>query len=207
MKDGEPTADLNVVILPDEEVNRTLIEWSDQVSSRYPSNFRLNTDNRLPHLSLYSARYPVRNQEELLSKVGRVANATDAFDVTLTGFTAISGYLFYDVEMNGSLKGLHENVVDSLNALREGQITDIQSRLTGLSPEQERARAEYGYISAKKLYAPHFTVTHFPNPEHAVQAKAMLPDRSLSMRVRQLGVAPFGDYGTCPQPLRRFALE
>src|SRR5436190_13851604 len=111
----KPTVDLNVVVFPDRTVSRRLIEWSLLLAECYKTSYVLNTEECLPHLSLYSARYPLVNVEGVADIVQRLAKSRKIFDLTLLGFSVFAGYIFYNALPNATLQGLHEQLVDQLN--------------------------------------------------------------------------------------------
>lgn len=206
-KEVVQTIDLNIVILPDESVSQTLIKWSEQIASQFSTAYTLNRIDKLPHFSLYSARYPIKNQDAIEKQVRTIAAMTNSFPITLSGFSVFSGYLFYDAKKNKALMNLHNQIVDALNPLREGLITDNQRQLTGLSTEQQRAIEKFGYVSVGKLYMPHISITKMIDSHEARQALALLPNMELTFKATKVAIAFVGAYGTCPQPLKVIELK
>lgn len=111
---------------------------------------------------------------------------------------------FYNVEKNSELIQLHETVVDNLNPLREGFISDNQKQLTGLSQDQRNAIKEYGYVSVKKLYTPHISITHLTKQENSQTIEKTLPEEVNIFSVKILALSRFADYGTFPRPSRTY---
>ena len=79
--------DLNVALLPDKNLSLKLIEWSKLVSSRYKTNYILDMDKHLPHLSLYSARYPLKNRFAVEEVVLKLSKNIKSFNIFLKGFS------------------------------------------------------------------------------------------------------------------------
>lgn len=206
-KDFEDMADLNVVILPDEKTSHAIIAWSELIASCFPTAYTLNGRDILPHLSLYAARYPDRNQDAIEKIVDDLVAHCEAFNVTLSGFSVFSGYIFYDAVLHKKLKALHEAIVDALNPLREGQVSDNQRQQTGLTVEQQRAIEKYGYVSVKNLYMPHISITRMVHEKDANVAISLLPTEQMVFKVQTIAIASYAAYGTCPQPLRTFSLK
>ena len=197
----ESTTELNIVLLPDDATSQTLVTWSERVAHRYPTVFKLNQTDKLPHLSLYSAKYPSENQDQIEEQVRTIAASTSPVDIILQGFSIFSGFLFYDALKSDKLLKLHEQLVSALNPLREGLISDTQRQLTNLTDEQQKAIEIYGYVSVGRLYMPHVTVTKMVNPQVAKQAIALLPKETHIFQAKEIAIAPFASHGTCPKPL------
>lgn len=199
--------DLNVVILPDKDLSLKLIQWSQRLSSKLQTNYVLDTTNYLPHLSLYSARYPVKNKQLIEEAAADIAHNLHSFNISLSGFSFFSGYVFYDAQQTSELIELHETMVDRLNPLREGLISDNQKQLTGLSLDQKKAIQEYGYVSVKKLYMPHISITSLGNPSKGDLVKEILLGEVNSFSVKTLAISRFANYGTFPPPLKTYFIN
>lgn len=202
----EEIVDLNVIITPSEKVVNQVIEWSNLIACKYKTNYILNKNNYLPHLSLYSARYPQENYKSLTTAVKKTADSFSPFTITLSVFSVFSGYIFFDADKNDKLQQLHENIVDSLNPLRNGHITDNQKTLTGLTDMQKTAIETYGYVSVKERYMPYISLTSLVNLNESKDVISLLPKETMSFTVTELAVSPFAEYGTCPKISERYVL-
>lgn len=78
--------DLNVVILPNKELSLKLIQWSSFIASQFETDYVLDRSTRLPHLSLYSARYPLKNKAFVDNSVKTIVSSTARFNITMEGF-------------------------------------------------------------------------------------------------------------------------
>lgn len=199
--------DLNVVILPNTDLSLKMIQWSRLISTRHKTNYILDQKKYFPHLSLYSARYPFKNKQAVENAVKQIAMETGKFEIKLEGFSCFSGYFFYDAKKNKELVALHERIVDTLNSLREGLISDNQRQLKGLSHDHERAIQEYGYLSVKKLYMPHISLTHLVYPLKFDQAKGILPKEINLFTTDTIAISHFAEYGTFPRPIVKYNVE
>lgn len=201
------TIDLNVIILPDDTTTKRLARWSKTVARKHKTFYTLDTNNHLPHLSLYSARYPVKNKNAVQSILQHITKEQKTFFIELSSFSVFSNYLFYNALTNAALQQLHECIVEKLNPLREGLISDTTRALTGLSPEQKEMILAYGYVSVKKLYMPHISITRFKEQVTLETMKMLLPDEKTVFRAEKLAISLFAVHGTCPQPLTQFYLN
>lgn len=101
---------------------------------------------------------------------------------------------------------MHEEVVDKLNPLREGLISDNQKGLMGLTVEQKKAIETYGYVSVKNLYMPHISITHLAEPDEYVLVKQKLPNEVNSISADTIAISYFAEYGTFPKPLKVYKI-
>ena len=198
--------DLNIAILPSEELSVKLIKWSGSISKRCKVDYSLNSVNYLPHLSLYSARYPLKNKKLVEDRVDTIVKNIHSFEITLCGFSFFSGYLFYNADKSGELSSLHETIVDTLNPLREGLISDAQKQLYGLSPMQKEAIENYGYVSVKELYMPHVSITHTGDVAQENLVKSIFPNERNSFLIKAIAISLAAEYGTFPTPIKTFFL-
>lgn len=205
-KEQEPTTDLNVVILPDDASIQHLIAIS-VLASRNPTHFTLDTHNYLPHLSVFSGRYPKRNVNRLVETVAQLARQSAAFPITLSALTVYAKtFLFFNADQSEHLKGFHKAALDLLNQLREGYVPDNVTKLTGLTTAQKESIRLYGNPSAGATYTPHITITRFLDSAHAREAARSLSVTPITFMASQTAIASFATHGTCPQPIHRFPL-
>lgn len=183
--------DLNVILLPDAEATENLLSLSDQLAKNFDVDYKLDRIDRPPHLSLYSALYPIRNTKKLVAVMEQISSLASGLTTQLSGFANFSGYIFYKAVLSEELQRLHEAVVDTLNPLREGLISEGQKRLTGLTPKQEDAIKQYGYVSVKHLFMPHITLAHINGIDQASAAIQSLPNRTITFNPRSLSLVPF----------------
>lgn len=201
--------DLNVVLFPDEKTRQTVIGWSNDLSQKFHTYFVLDGINFNPHITLYQARYPVKNQDKIFKRIAIYVKTSKPFTVTMTGFSEHWGFIFADVEVSPQLRTIHDGVVDSLNELREGEIASTVKALTDLTKEQKDAVDKYGYIFAKDTFTlPHITLTRLKDPKQKDAALRSLEALSpFSFVARTLAIAPTAEHGTCPQPIKIFNIK
>ena len=204
----ENAVDLNIVLLPDEKTKRQVIEWSKSIAEQFDTYFVLDGQTLLPHITLYQARYPIKNQPKIEEKIKIVAESSTPFTVSMTGFSGHWVFLFADVEVSNELRGLHDRIVDELNPLREGEIASTVKGLTGLTKEQEEAVEKFGYIYAKDTFTvPHITITRLKNPDQIEQAIKSITQPLFSFEASTVAIAPTAEHGTCPQPISVFNIK
>lgn len=208
-KEQIDAVDLNVVLFPDEKTRQAVIEWSNDLSQKFNTYFALDGINFNPHITLYQARYPIKNQDEVIKRIGSFVDKANPFTVTMTGFSEHWGFIFADVDVSPELRVLHDEVVDSLNDLREGEIASTVKGLSGLTKEQEEAVLKYGYIYAKDTFTvPHITLTRLKNPKQKdITLRSLETLNPFSFVARTLAIAPTAEHGTCPKPIKTFYIK
>lgn len=207
-KDREklPTADLNVVLLPDAATTDRLISLSELLAKDFPTVFTLDRTAHLPHLSLYSARYPLRNQGRVEEAIRNIAGTLNGVDVKLEGYSEFLGFVFFDAVKDEGIQGLHDRVFSALNDLREGQVSDVSRSLRGLSPRLRANIRRGGYIFIGEDYIPHVTLGYLQDRELARRAIETLPNEPIQFSPGAIAIAPFAPYGACPKPLFTFPI-
>jgi hypothetical protein len=198
--------DINIVIFPSEEVTNTFISLSKEIAARHGTYYILNEKNVLPHLSLYSARYPKKNFPKIQKAITDIVNNTNTFELVVHSYTFFVGFLFGDIIKDSNLLRLHGAVVDVLNPLREGLITEDQLKLKGLSKAQEQSIQTYGYLSVKDTYIPHISLTALKDPGDAKVILEHLPTEDMRFNLERIAITPFAQYGTCTEVLKEFSI-
>lgn len=206
MNELTPGIDLNVILLPDNTTSKRLIGLSEQVANKVNVKYKLDRNDRPPHLSLYSARYPLYNLAKISLVMEELAAVAKGVEVELRGYSVFSGYLFYDVVRSRGLMKLHEAVVDTLNPLREGLISEDQKSLFGLTKKQEDAILKYGYVSVKDTFMPHVTLARLSDPNQAEEAINVLPGGGLTFTPKSLLLVPFDLENRLKKPIQLIQL-
>lgn len=203
----QETIDLNLVLLPDSSTNHKLILLSQQLGCQLSTKYTLGTEGYPPHLSLYSALYPKSNIDRIITNLTASLSDTKSFPITLGSFSNFSGYIFYNAVMTSEIRDLHDRVVDMLNPLREGLISEDQKGLVGLTQEQEKAIEEFGYVSVGANFMPHITLAHITDTQNAQSALEILPKGKIIFTPVQLALVSFDLNQKLEKPLYMLALK
>lgn len=202
----------NVVILPDQDAAAQMQAASEQLVS-LETEFTLGPA-ALPHLSLYQAAYPSVHLPEIEERVGQIASSTQAFEVTLKGFSMFwNTFIFLDAVRSDELTRLHQRLVLVLDPLREGKLLDVHEQIFN-DPTIPQALKEsirtYGNPLCGEQERPHVTLTRMRRPESvdvALRALDSVREVPLTFRAQSLWIAEVGPHGTCPRVLREFPLK
>lgn len=206
MNELTPGIDLNVILLPDNNTSQKLIGLSERVASKVNVRYKLDRTDRPPHLSLYSALYPLHNLDKVRLAMEELAALANGVEVELNGYSVFSGYLFYDAVRSSRLMELHELVVDTLNPLRDGLISEDQKRLFGLTKDQEAAISKYGYVSVKDTFMPHVTLACLSDFNQTEEAVKVLPKEVLTFTPTSLSLVPFDLEDRIKKPVATYSL-
>ncbi|MBI2043128.1 hypothetical protein HYT25_01950 [Candidatus Pacearchaeota archaeon] len=69
----EGLTSLNIAVIPPLEIRNKAIEFSEGVSLKFLSEFVLNNEDKIPHISLYQAGFPLRNIGKIEDAVREVS--------------------------------------------------------------------------------------------------------------------------------------
>lgn len=200
----------NVVILPDAPVTARAVAQSRKLFYKFTADFRLNTRDHLPHITLHQFAIPKRNLEKLEAVVREVAKATQPRSVLLNQWSLFgeTGF-FWNAELTGWLRDLHGSLLQVIDPLREGYI--MKQHAPFLTGEKDISRAEraslglWGNPLAEKSFRPHITLTNFQYRHEAVHAAAA-PVEMAEFDVTSLHITKVGLFGTCPGSLLEIPL-
>ncbi len=91
------TIDVQIVILPDREMQRRAIFLSEGVAQRFETYFTLDRHSHLPHITLYQGGFPAKAMESIILSLEEIALTARSFSIPLNSISTFSCSLFYDV--------------------------------------------------------------------------------------------------------------
>lgn len=200
----------NIVILPPPEVAREAMDWSRQIAAEYKTDFVLDGKAFYPHVTLYQAAYPDKNQTVLEEKLTALAKYTKSFQVSSADFSTIAGFVVLDFKKNEELVSLHKKIVTMCNPLREGEnIPSEQKNLTDPNVPEfiKHSIRTYGSALDMEAFAPHITITRLQNFVDAEAAEKVLKYKSLSFTVSNIYLANIGLDGSVNEIFKEFPLQ
>lgn len=205
MRDSEEIKEVegrNLVILPPESVAGVARELSGALSQRFETNFVLNTQDRIVHITIYQANYRVNNLAEIRSRMQNFARGTNPFELSMGSYSNFADYIFWDVERTGELQRFHERTVDILNPVREPVEGD--PGFVGLTAGQRESFEKYGTVLAYGEFLPHITLTRFRNYSDAQAAIKLLSRKTAEFLVDRVCLATIGPDGTATEILEEY---
>ena len=114
----------NIVLFPSTAVQQQAIEWSQNVSIHFKTKFVLDEHMFHPHITLYQSHYPINKFEKVQEILAKITKQFSPFEIEMQNFSALSGFIFYDAIKSSQITALHLTLLETLNPLREGILTD-----------------------------------------------------------------------------------
>src|SRR3989304_7803232 len=176
MKINEIVARNTVIIFAD-ALTAQFVNLGQQIGRAVPSKVVLNYEDMIPHLTLYSTRFPKKNLAKLERHLSELAKGVKPFSLKLFSKSITAGTVFIDAQLSEDLYQLHEKFVDGLNSLREGAYDEKELELPGLTQGMKNSLVTYGMLLAKEEYRPHLTVARPFDSQRSKEALAVLPGK------------------------------
>lgn len=198
MARSEEATSLNIAILASGEVANQAIKMSQQVASKYPTEFVLDRERFLPHVTVYQAHFPVRNIPQIQEKLKVLTAGKSPFNISF-GELAISldTFLWWNCSGNGRLREFHDQVVRKLNPLREGLILPHLATVTGMTEEDKQDMQEFGALKIGPRFSPHITITRLSNSQDSANAvKSLDLYHRATLEAEELVLGYLGPNGT-----------
>ncbi len=151
---------LNIAIIPSDEVIIQVIEMSKKIAEEIGSEFVLNQENLIPHITIYQALYPNKNIDKLRNIAKELSFGQELLEIQLDSIViSHQTFLFWKCSQNKTLQGLHEKAVKLANPLREGLIPSSLSNIKEFSEEDRHDIKMFGSLLIGPHYDPHITIT------------------------------------------------
>jgi len=200
----------NIVLFPSAAVEQQAIEWSKNVSKCFKTRYVLDDQTYHPHITLYQAHYPTNSIEKVQAVLAEITKKVPQFEITMHNLSALSGFIFYDAIKSPELTALHLTLLETLNPLREGILTDADRQILADPRVPDKIKQniqQYAYAFAKESYLPHMSITRLEEYQEADEAKKLLQTKVMKFTVQELLLTNVGDEGTCNEIYARFRLQ
>lgn len=159
--DMEHTVLLNVSLLPTTSVAERLIQCSERL--RDIGIFVLNPETRIPHLTLYMARFPVSAVDRVAQLLVSTLAEAEPLELLSEGWFRTSGnYLEVGYAPTTHLRDLQDAVIARIASLRfipASYDSYFEDYFGAYSGDQQRNVRDCGYDLAGDSFRPHVTVT------------------------------------------------
>lgn len=151
------TTNINICLMPPPDVALSLVKLAGQLPAS-GRRFVVDGDIRLPHLTLFSAAFPLEDREELLARLARLPRRSSleciSFGVSLTA----NGYVEVGYNRTTALEELQVAIaatIGGLQAVSDGGSGEFMS-------EAERTSSHaYGHKLFGDPFRPHVTLGAF----------------------------------------------
>lgn len=194
----EEATSLNIAILASGEVADQAIQISQDVASSYPTEFILDKDRFLPHITVCQAHFPVRNISQVQEAIKTIVGSQKPFRVIMGEFvTILDTFLWWNCEKTESLQKLHDQIIKETNELRENLILPHLATITGMTDEDRADMQEYGALKIGPRFSPHITITRLSDSKDARNAlNSTGLYRRTAFEVNELVIGYLGPNGT-----------
>ncbi|MEX2033395.1 MAG: 2'-5' RNA ligase family protein [Candidatus Colwellbacteria bacterium] len=198
---------LNTAFIPPKEVNEKTIELCRVIGNVAETYLVLDGVNFYPHITIYPPEYPEANIPKILEAIEKLSKSFDPITLKFKNLDVGQGYLGLAFNSSGKIQQLHEEVVHTLNPLREGRIRDkyLEYHME-FSPEQLQNIERYGYPAAMSLYSPHLTITRLKDEDEAKEILRTIKWDISEFVIDKIGVYKTGEHGTCRELVKEFSL-
>lgn len=221
--DADIKFELNIALIPEDELADRLIATSQQCAAERPALVRLDTSlARLalpPHLTLYQAPIPLQNLSKLMKDLKTTASQLTAPLLQAADYAYNKEEASFEIGYNNTdlLQQWQESVIGVANPLRKGLLlerdpggNEVEPLLQGEGLLSDNIRrtgyAEVGDPRTGGLFRPHVTLNWFKVGTKLDLNDPSLPDLPhLDGLFSALGVYMLGPQGTCPQRLAKFS--
>lgn len=198
----------NIVILFDTFFTEQLIHISREIDQKVPSDIVLNSSNMIPHATLYTTNYPVKNEQKVLQKLFLISQKIHAFPIMFSRPVVDMMGVWVNAEITLQLQDIHNKIVDGLNDFREGLYDEKELIAIGNNEKRKESLFRYGMWAAKELYVPHVTLSRPKDQSKLSEALRVLPNKvDFQTRIKEIAYVERGPFGTCKRILQKFQLD
>lgn len=207
MQKSMKTITLNIAILPSDNITIEAIEMSKKVANEVGSEFTLDQNRFLPHITVYQAQFSNKNMDKL-KKLVQDLSSRESFEINLDVITiSHETFLFWKCERD-ILRELQAKAIEIANPLREGLIPAQLANVTGLSEGDKYDAKTFGALLVGPRYEPHITITRLKRKEDAEKVIGILgSSKKLSFKPKALILGYLGEHGTVTEIAESFRFK
>lgn len=195
--------------MPPKEVVDEVTALSKDLSKEYATLFQLDGVNFHAHITIYSPEYPENNRSKVLSVVEKIASQNSRINFHLNNINADKGFITLEFVHSIEVSSLHQKVVEGLNTLREGRMSEKNTSdyMRSLDLERQRNLEKYGRTNVINLYHLHLSVTRLQDEVLAKTVSSNIKWKINRFTVDKIGVYTMGPNGTCTKLIKEFCLN
>lgn len=195
----------DVVLLPSEDLAEKALNLSEKLKT---SGVHFTLDNRtfFPHISLYMLQLNDEGLEKAKNLLREVASKNATIKAVAQSYHYENEYLDIEYIRSDEFVALQEQIIDSLNPVRDGLRERDKERLADAVGETRSNIMKYGYRSVGNMFNPHMTFTRFKNNQTDVM-KNLPSKETFNGEYALLGLFEMGDNGTCVKKIGAWELQ
>lgn len=200
---------INIAIVPAEKIAQSVVDMARVCTAGVESYFGVDGINFHPHLTIYPPEIPSEKLDVVIEALEKLLKPWEPFELEFGGIATNWGYIDVEIKPNEKLQKLHEQIVQTINPLREDRVREKYqdpNSIAHFSIQQKKLLFDYGYADALELYRPHLTFCRLENETEAADKASSLNWPHRSMTLDTIGIFKSGEHGTCVELIRQFGL-
>lgn len=199
---------LNIVLLPDENATQIAIDLSKELSKKTKTNFILNGNDLIPHLTIYQAEFPVANTENVINQVDDLVQKINPFTLDMGGFSHTpEGNIWWNSIFIEPMATLQKEVVNRCNSLRDGLLLPGLNELKDKGTDYKNEIEKYGSLWLFNRYIPHISLIAVDPELNDETMKQLNFEKKVSFNAEKIALGTLGKYGTVTSIIKEFKIN
>lgn len=154
------TLTINIAyVIMDTQKSECISLSKKRLNEKYSSKIILDTENTLPHITLYKAKFEEENINSVLEVVQQIVSNYKSILIPFLRFEKIFDWgVYVQYEKTKELFALHQDLIEQINSLRNEWIWASRWRDQDfLTPKHEEYQDKYGSYFILDYFQPHVT--------------------------------------------------
>jgi len=154
-----------IALLLEKKIEKQIINLSEKLYNKYNSRWVLSVNDFPPHVTLWLAYMPKKNEELLISEVEGIIDKTKCFSIELDKIEIKDSnkeyYICQEIKQTDELSKIHFYLLNKLNYIREGYIHNkYLDILSNIANENIKFNIEnFGTRFVGQLFNPHLSIS------------------------------------------------
>ena len=202
------TFTINIAYVLKDSQQQHAIAISQNISKEYDSKVILNTQDTLPHITLYKAKFEEENIDKVLSVVDKVCRNNKQCTTHFLYFEKIfDGWIYLQYKNTEGLLSLHKDLIQKVNPLRNSWIgTSWWRDQSFLTPKHEQYQEQYWSYFILDYFQPHVTVWLIDKATHFDQSNFEINSNLSTIMIDEIAVCTGWKNGTIIDVIESFEL-
>jgi 2'-5' RNA ligase len=189
------------------EISGEPLEQAIQINEKLVENFgsQIDFSSKIePHLTIFMGLFPAANLDRIKQNLNSINREFSPFSLTFDHFRiSEEGYVFWEPKPCQKLQKLHEQVVQSLNPLRDGLIREkYMNLLSSYTEIEQQLILKFGFPWVNSLFNPHLTLGKIAPERNGSELNQLLQKYSAPEKttLARLKLGTVGENGTVSKP-------
>ncbi|MCA9364574.1 MAG: hypothetical protein KC736_01645 [Candidatus Moranbacteria bacterium] len=168
----------NVAIIPSEDVLEQAIQVSQQLAE-HDAFFILNTENVLPHVSLYHVALFHDKVSEAISVLEGLFESAFPVEMIQDEYDCVEGgWIDMSYQKTKALCDLHFRTIKVMQDVWDRDVLEQFHDFSELSPEKQQVIQKYGWPASDLFFRPHLTLSRLQNEDCLSDVLREIPSRN-----------------------------